>query len=172
MKDIAATPTTKPQSRLLQVNLHQAGSGSIDDFAPLGAFLGLQSVQKIEMKYPAADDTEITATREEDDVPLSIASSGVYELSFMERNIGPKMLFELLGQFSDLQRFSFQLRLFSAPAGFDCFWIRSALWAHAGSSLHSLTLTSPSGDEPWLGSLRKFHVLKELNVSFALFLVM
>ena len=171
MKDIAATPTTKPLSRLSQVNLHQAGSGSIDDFAPLGAFLGLQSVQKTEMKYLAVDDTEITATREEDDGPLSIASSGVHELSFMVFTIGPKLLFELLGQFSDLQRFSFQLRPFSAPAGFDCFWIRSALWAHAGSTLRSLTLTSPSGDGPSLGSLRKFHVLKDLNVSFALLLV-
>ncbi|KAL2053382.1 hypothetical protein ABVK25_006376 [Lepraria finkii] len=76
VKDIAATPTTKPISRLSQVNLHQAESGSIDDFAPLGAFLGLQSVQKMEMKYLAADDTEITATREEDDGLLSIALSG------------------------------------------------------------------------------------------------
>ena len=99
VKDIAATPTTKSISRLSQVYLHQAESGSIDDFAPLGAFLGLPSVQKMEMKYLAADDTEITATREEDDGLLSIALSGVHGLSFMECTIGPKMLFERLGQF-------------------------------------------------------------------------
>lgn len=51
------------------------------------------------MKYLTADDTEITATREEDDGPLSIASSGVHELSFMEFIVSPKMLFELLDQF-------------------------------------------------------------------------
>ena len=53
----------------------------------------------MEMKYLAANDTEITATREEHDGLLSIALSGVHGLSFMECTIGPKMLFERLGQF-------------------------------------------------------------------------
>lgn len=167
INQIAARPATAVLSRMSHVNLRFAMHHQNEDVLALHAFLGLQSVKKIEVRNVGThQDDNTTDIVEYMDKPLVSGPSKVLDLSFSECAISTTTIFEILAQCEALQSFTYERARIAFNDNVNPFWLRHALLAHTRHCLCSLTLLPPSKGA-FMGSLRKFDVLKKLRVNFS-----
>lgn len=101
---------------------------------------------------------------------LQAGSSNVETLTFNDPlpELNVMGLFELIEGFKGLKTFTYE----DSPAiGFEMFWIRTALVAHAKHSLNTLIIrcddVCDNDREQFIGSFRSFEVLKKLEIDHA-----
>lgn len=144
--------------------------GCLEDINRLKHALALPSIASLEAKaLERVQHDEIGA-------PVSAQSSNITSLSFKECGLSPKSMFELLEATKSLTNFSYVWPIASQgpqiwiDAPFDPFWIRGALLAFAKDSLCKLTLRAERSRACWMGCLKPFRVLKEVDTDhFMLF---
>lgn len=144
--------------------------GCLEDINRLKHALALPSVATLEAKaLERVQHDEIGA-------PVPAQSSDISSLSFIECGLSPKSMFELLEATKKLTSFSYVWPIASQgpqiwiDAPFDPFWIRGALLAFAKDSLRKLTLRAERSRASWMGCLKPFKVLQEIDTDhFMLF---
>ncbi|CAF9933566.1 hypothetical protein IMSHALPRED_009395 [Imshaugia aleurites] len=94
--------------------------------------------------------------------------SNVTHLKLWESCIDSKALYEFLRGFPKLQSFTYSYDDAFLHATHDAWLIRSSLLAYCKTTLHSLTLLTPSQRYPcFMGSLKGFDTLKELYTEWS-----
>lgn len=169
IKYIVQHAVTGALADLKNLNLHFTDATDLEDlFSSLRIFLALPSISNISVKgILPSEDEHVFEVGWSMGGTLATKLSQVQNLSFENCEFDPKTMFEFLGNLEDLQTFTY-LDPRETDAYFDAFWLRSALLAHARSSLRSLTVRALGNEGSSLGSLRKFQVLRKLEISLEL----
>jgi hypothetical protein len=95
---------------------------------------------------------------------MPLQTSNISDLTITGSDPNTKNLFEVLGAFKSLKRFTFRLPTWCRD--FDPFLMRAALLAYARHSLEHLVFQSPDEveGEECMGSLQKFKKLRTLEI--------
>lgn len=154
--------TELPLSKLKKIEVLNADRNDFEDLDlyPVIQFAALHSVKSISGRfYCFGQRSEIYQF-------LPPRSSNVEELIFISSSITPEIIFDFLEGFRALRIFAYHSDHVEDPnAGrgrFNPFWIRSALLAHARTSLESLTLCSYTTRRRYMGDIRSFANLNTL----------
>lgn len=133
------------------------------DIDLLRSFANIPSVEHIEGDGIASSAGDI----ELEPPPFSCISNAT-SLSFVNSNIDPKSMSELLFTTHKLEDFYYAADDPNVGQNFDAFWIRTALIHNARNTLKSLTLLAHDHAHSYMGSLEELPFLEFLETNLRL----